>query len=242
MTMIVFPAIDLIGGKCVRLTEGKFDTLKEYSADPIDIAKKYEDAGLSHLHLVDLDGARNKKVSQYKILEAISLKTKLNIDFGGGVQSEEDIKIVFESGAAQANVGSLAITRPEMFTHWLEIYGAEKIILASDVKDKMIAAHAWKDISKTTIFQLIDRFIPVGLKYVTCTDISKDGMLQGVNQDLYKELIDTYPDLFITASGGVHNMDDLFTLKKINCKGVIIGKAIYENKISLSELYEIQNN
>lgn len=240
--MIVFPAIDLIGGKCVRLTEGKFDTLKEYSADPIDIAKKYEDAGLSHLHLVDLDGARNKKVSQYKILEAISLKTKLNIDFGGGIQSEEDIKIVFESGAAQANVGSLAITRPEMFTHWLEIYGAEKIILASDVKDKMIAAHAWKDISKTTIFQLIDRFIPVGLKYVTCTDISKDGMLQGVNQDLYKELIDTYPDLFITASGGVHNMDDLFTLKKINCKGVIIGKAIYENKISLSELYEIQNN
>lgn len=240
--MIVFPAIDLIGGKCVRLTEGKFDTLKEYSADPIDIAKKYEDAGLSHLHLVDLDGARNKKVSQYKILEAISLKTKLNIDFGGGIQSEEDIKIVFESGAAQANVGSLAIARPEMFTHWLEIYGAEKIILASDVKDKMIAAHAWKDISKTTIFQLIDRFIPVGLKYVTCTDISKDGMLQGVNQDLYKELIDTYPDLFITASGGVHNMDDLFTLKKINCKGVIIGKAIYENKISLSELYEIQNN
>lgn len=240
--MIVFPAIDLIGGKCVRLTEGKFDTLKEYSADPIDIAKKYEDAGLSHLHLVDLDGARNKKVSQYKILEAISSKTKLNIDFGGGIQSEEDIKIVFESGAAQANVGSLAITRPEMFTHWLEIYGVEKIILASDVKDKMIAAHAWKDISKTTIFQLIDRFIPVGLKYVTCTDISKDGMLQGVNQDLYKELIDTYPDLFITASGGVHNMDDLFTLKKINCKGVIIGKAIYENKISLSELYEIQNN
>lgn len=240
--MIVFPAIDLIGGKCVRLTEGKFDTLKEYSGDPIDIAKKYEDAGLSHLHLVDLDGARNKKVSQYKILEAISSKTKLNIDFGGGIQSEEDIKIVFESGAAQANVGSLAITRPEMFTHWLEIYGAEKIILASDVKDKMIAAHAWKDISKTTIFQLIDRFIPVGLKYVTCTDISKDGMLQGVNQDLYKELIDTYPDLFITASGGVHNMDDLFTLKKINCKGVIIGKAIYENKISLSELYEIQNN
>lgn len=240
--MIVFPAIDLIDGKCVRLTEGKFDTLKEYSADPLDIAKKYEDAGLSHLHLVDLDGARNKKVSQYKILEAISTKTNLNIDFGGGIQSEEDIKIVFESGAAQANVGSLAVTKPEIFTHWLEIYGAENIILASDVKDKMIAAHAWKDISKTSIFQLIDQFIPAGLKYVTCTDISKDGMLQGVNQDLYKELIDTYPDLFITASGGVHNMDDLFTLKKINCKGVIIGKAIYENRISLSELYEIQNN
>lgn len=240
--MIVFPAIDLIDGKCVRLTEGKFDTLKEYSADPLDIAKKYEDAGLSHLHLVDLDGARNKKVSQYKILEAISTKTNLNIDFGGGIQSEEDIKIVFESGAAQANVGSLAVTKPEIFTHWLEIYGAENIILASDVKDKMIAAHAWKDISKTTIFQLIDQFVPAGLKHVTCTDISKDGMLQGVNQDLYKELIDTYPDLFITASGGVHNMDDLFTLKKINCKGVIIGKAIYENKISLSELYEIQNN
>lgn len=240
--MIVFPAIDLIEGKCVRLTEGKFDTLKEYSADPLDIAKKYEDAGLSHLHLVDLDGARNKKVSQYKILEAISTKTNLNIDFGGGIQSEEDIKIVFESGAAQANVGSLAVTKPEIFTHWLEIYGAENIILASDVKDKMIAAHAWKDISKTSIFQLIDQFVPAGLKYVTCTDISKDGMLQGVNQDLYKELIDTYPDLFITASGGVHNMDDLFTLKKIKCKGVIIGKAIYENRISLSELYEIQNN
>ncbi len=175
-------------------------------------------------------------------MEAISTKTNLNIDFGGGIQSEEDIKIVFESGAAQANVGSLAVTMPEIFTHWLEKYGAENIILASDVKDKMIAAHAWKDISKTSIFQLIDQFIPAGLKYVTCTDISKDGMLQGVNQDLYKELIDTYPDLFITASGGVHNMDDLFTLKKINCKGVIIGKAIYENRISLSELYEIQNN
>ena len=240
--MIVFPAIDLIDGKCVRLTEGKFDTLKEYSADPLDIAKKYEDAGLSHLHLVDLDGARNKKVSQYKILEAISTKTNLNIDFGGGIQSEEDIKIVFESGAAQANVGSLAVTKPEIFTHWLEIYGAENISLASDVKDKMIAAHAWKDISKTSIFQLIDQFVPAGLKHVTCTDISKDGMLQGVNQDLDKELIDTYPDLFITASGGVHNMDDLFTLKKIKCKGVIIGKAIYENRISLRELYEIQNN
>ena len=238
----MFPAIDLIQGKCVRLTEGKFDTLKEYSADPVDISKKYENAGLSHLHLVDLDGARNKKVSQYKILEAISSKTNLRVDFGGGIQSDDDLRIVFESGAYQANVGSLAVSKPEVFAAWLESYGTEKIILASDVKDKMIAAHAWKDISNIGIFQLIDAFIAKGLKYITCTDISKDGMLQGVNQELYKELIEKYPNLFVTASGGVHHIDDLVKLKEIHCKGVIVGKAIYENKISLKELYDIQFN
>ena len=240
--MIVFPAIDLIQGKCVRLTEGRFDTLKEYSADPIDIAKKYEDAGLSHLHVVDLDGARSKKVKQYRILEAIAAKTNLKVDFGGGIQSVDDLNIVFESGAHQANVGSLAVAMPEVFAVWLETYGREKIILASDVKDKMIAAHAWKDISNFHLFQLIDSFSSKGLKYVTCTDISKDGMLQGVNQELYKELIEKYPDLFVTASGGVHHVDDLIKLKEIKCSGVIVGKAIYENKISLKELYDIQYN
>lgn len=240
--MIIFPAIDLIQGKCVRLTEGKFESLKEYSADPLDIAKKYEDAGLNHLHLVDLDGARNKKVSQYKILESITSRTRLKVDFGGGIRSDEDIKIVFESGANQSNVGSLAISKPDRLVQWLDTFGSEKIILASDVKDKMIAAHAWEDISKTNIFQLIDQFISKGLKYITCTDISKDGKLQGVNQELYQEIIEKYPDLFVTASGGVHTVDDLVQLKKINCGGVIVGKAIYENRISLSELYDIQFN
>lgn len=238
--MIVFPAIDLISGKCVRLTEGDFNQVKEYNADPVDTAKKYEHAGLTHLHLVDLDGARNKKVSQYKILESIVKNTSLRVDFGGGIQSDEDAHIVFESGANQANIGSLAVLKPDLFQAWLEKYGSEKIILASDVKDKMIAAHAWKDVSTIKLFDLIDRFVKHGLKYVTCTDISKDGKLSGVNQDLYKEMIEMYPDVFITASGGVHHIDDLVKLKEAKCNGVIVGKAIYENKISLKELYTIQ--
>ncbi|MEP7266331.1 MAG: 1-(5-phosphoribosyl)-5-[(5-phosphoribosylamino)methylideneamino] imidazole-4-carboxamide isomerase [Saprospiraceae bacterium] len=240
--MLVFPAIDLINGKCVRLAEGDFAQIKEYSADPIDIAKKYEDAGLTHLHVVDLDGARNKKVSQYKILEEIVSKTTLRVDFGGGIQSDDDLKIVFESGAKQANIGSLAVASPEKFEIWLETHGFEKIILAADVRNKMMAAHAWKETSSMHLNDLVDRFLLKGLKYLTCTDISKDGMLQGANQDLYFELSIKYPSLCITASGGVHQIEDLQKLKEINSYGVIVGKAIYENKVSLQDLYFIQNN
>ncbi len=240
--MLVFPAIDLIHGKCVRLTEGNFDQLKEYSADPVDMAKKYQDAGLTHLHLVDLDGAHNKKVTQYKILESIVNKTGLTVDFGGGIQSNEDIRIVFENGAHQANIGSLAVVNPELLFDWIKKYGAEKIILSSDVKYKMIATHAWKDLSTIHLFDLIDQYMEQGLQYLTCTDISKDGRLTGVNEDLYKELQEKYTTLKITASGGVHHINDLRRLKDSGIYGTIVGKAIYENKISLKELYEIQND
>lgn len=240
--MIVFPAIDLIGGKCVRLTEGDFERLTHYQADPVDTAKKYADAGLTHLHLVDLDGARNKKVTQYKILEKICARTKLLVDFGGGIKTEDDLRIVFESGAAQANVGSLAVSNPEIFESWLTGYGPDRLILAADVRDMKLAAHAWKETSSLHIFDLLDRFDPHGLLYLTCTDISRDGKLTGVNHELYKTLMEKYPALRVTASGGVHQVDDLQGLLDLNCYGVIVGKAIYENKIRLEELVSFQVN
>ncbi len=240
--MIVFPAIDLIGGKCVRLTEGDFERLTDYRADPVDMAKKYADAGLTHLHLVDLDGARNKKVTQYKILEKICANTKLRVDFGGGIKTEDDLRIVFESGAAQANVGSLAVSDPEIFESWLTGYGPERLILAADVRDMKLAAHAWKETSSLHIFDLLDRFDPHGLLYLTCTDISRDGKLTGVNLELYKTLMEKYPSLRVTASGGVHQVDDLQGLLDLNCYGVIVGKAIYEHKIRLEELVSYQMN
>lgn len=240
--MIVFPAIDLIGGKCVRLTEGDFERLTDYQADPVDTAKKYEDAGLSHLHLVDLDGARNKKVTQYKILEKICSKTNLKVDFGGGIKTDDDLRIVFESGAAQANVGSLAVSEPEIFEAWMVEYGSDRIILAADVRDMKVAAHAWKETSPISIFDLLDRFEPRGLIYLTCTDISRDGKLTGVNHELYKTLMEKYPALRVTASGGVHHVKDLQGLLEMQCFGVIVGKAIYENKIRLEELVSFQLN
>ncbi|MBP8097378.1 MAG: 1-(5-phosphoribosyl)-5-[(5-phosphoribosylamino)methylideneamino] imidazole-4-carboxamide isomerase [Saprospiraceae bacterium] len=239
--MIIFPAIDLIDGKCVRLSEGDFDRVKEYKADPLDMAKKYQDAGLTHLHLVDLDGARNKKVSQYKVLELIAGKTTLRVDFGGGVQSDEDLRIVFECGAKQANVGSMAVQDPELFESWLESYGPELIIFAADVRDKKLATHAWKEGGELELFDMIERFKSKTLSLLTCTDISRDGMLGGSNRELYTEILHTYPDILLTASGGVHSLEDLETLKEIGCYGAIVGKAIYENKIRIEDLHQFQS-
>lgn len=238
--MIIYPAIDLIDGKCVRLSEGDFDRVKEYNADPLDMAMQYEDAGLTHLHLVDLDGARNKKVTQYKALERLSNQTHLIIDFGGGIQSEDDLRVVFECGASQSNIGSKAVNDPEIFEAWLLKYGCERLIFAADVRNMLLAAHAWKETTGIHIFELIDRFLNHGLQYLTCTDISKDGMLQGTNLDLYKSLIDRYPDLNVIASGGVHHLDDLHQLQEISCHGTIVGKAIYENKILIKDLVQFQ--
>ena len=240
--MIIYPAIDLIDGNCVRLSEGDFDRVKEYGADPLDMAMQYENAGLTHLHLVDLDGARNKRVTQYKVLETLSNKTKLKIDFGGGIQSEDDLRLVFESGAVQGNIGSLAVSQPDVFESWLIKYGMDRLIFAADVRDMMLAAHAWKEISTIHIFELIDRFLNSGLQYLTCTDISKDGMLLGVNQELYKSLIERYPELKIIASGGVHHLNDLHQLKAMSCHGAIVGKAIYEHKININDLNQFQSN
>jgi phosphoribosylformimino-5-aminoimidazole carboxamide ribotide isomerase len=239
--MIVFPAIDLIDGKCVRLVQGAFDVVTEYHADPLDIAKKYEDAGLSHLHLVDLDGARAKKIIQYRVLEKIASKTKLKIDYGGGLQSSQDIDIVFECGGHQANIGSLAVKDPDLFETFLHHYSADKIIFAADVQGKYLAVNAWAERSKIELTDRVNRFVDRGLRYLTSTDISKDGMLAGSNQNLYRELYTHFPNLRVTASGGVSSEEDLQELKAIGCYGAIIGKALYENKISLETLYQIQN-
>lgn len=234
--MILFPAIDLIDGKCVRLTEGDFDRMKEYSSEPLEMARRFEDAGLKHLHLVDLDGARSGKVRQHKVLELICKNTGLKVDFGGGIKTREDLDLVFDAGASQANIGSLAVSQPETFEAWLGEYGPDQLIWAADVRDKKLASHAWKDTSELYLFDLVDRFMTRGLIYLTCTDISKDGQLGGVNQSLYAELIQRYPGLKITASGGVHHLDDLYRLKEIHCYGAIVGKAIYENKIKIESL------
>jgi phosphoribosylformimino-5-aminoimidazole carboxamide ribotide isomerase len=237
--MIIFPAIDLIGGKCVRLTAGDFNRMKEYTAEPLEMAMRFEGAGLTHLHLVDLDGARNKKVTQHRILEQICTHTGLIVDFGGGIKTKEDLQLVYDSGAHQANIGSLAVADPETFESWLEEFGPAKLIWAADVRDMKLAAHAWKDTSDLHLFDVVDRFVAVGLIYLTCTDISKDGQLTGVNEALYQQLIEKYPGLKITASGGVHNLEDLHRLEAINCYGAIVGKAIYENKIEIKTLGSI---
>ncbi len=234
--MQVIPAIDIIDGKCVRLTQGDYNQKKIYNEHPLEVAKQFEGAGLQRLHLVDLDGAKQKKVRNWKVLESIASKTKLVIDFGGGITSESDVKIVFDSGAALATVGSIAVKNEYEFVKWLLIFGANKFLLGADVKDKMIAIHGWLETTDKSIFDFIENYISKGVQQVFCTDVSKDGKLEGPSVDLYKEIITKFPGLYFIASGGVASIKDLELLKKTGCKAVIIGKAIYENRISLDEL------
>ena len=234
--MQVIPAIDIIDGKCVRLTQGDYNQKKIYNEHPLEVAKQFEGAGLQRLHLVDLDGAKQKKVKNWKVLESIASKTKLVIDFGGGITSESDVKIVFDSGAALATVGSIAVKNEYEFVKWLLIFGANKFLLGADVKDKMIAIHGWLETTDKSIFDFIENYISKGVQQVFCTDVSKDGKLEGPSVDLYKEIITKFPGLYFIASGGVASVDDLHLLKEAGCKAVIIGKAIYENRISLNEL------
>ncbi len=234
--MEIIPAIDIIDGKCVRLTQGDYNQKKIYNEHPLEVAKHFEDAGLKRLHLVDLDGAKQKAVKNWKVLEAIASKTKLVIDFGGGITAEKDVKIVFDSGAAFATVGSIAVKNEFEFVKWLLLFGADKFLLGADVKDKMIAIHGWQETTDKTIFDFIENYINKGVQQIFCTDISKDGKLEGPSVDLYKEIIERFPGLFFIASGGVASLRDLEILKETGCKAVIIGKAIYENRISLDEL------
>lgn len=234
--MQIIPAIDIIDGKCVRLTQGDYSQKKIYNEHPLEVAKQFEDAGLKRLHLVDLDGAKQKAVKNWKVLDTIASKTKLVIDFGGGITSEDDVKIVFDSGAALATVGSIAVKNEFEFVKWLLIFGADKFLLGADVKDKMIAIHGWLETTDKSIFDFIENYISKGVQQIFCTDVSKDGKLEGPSADLYKEIVTKFPALYFIASGGVASVDDLRTLKEIGCKGVIIGKAIYENRISLNEL------
>ncbi|MFT3844707.1 MAG: 1-(5-phosphoribosyl)-5-[(5-phosphoribosylamino)methylideneamino]imidazole-4-carboxamide isomerase [Lacibacter sp.] len=234
--MQIIPAIDIIDGKCVRLTEGDYSQKKIYNENPLEVAKEFEDAGLMRLHLVDLDGAKAGAVKNWKVLESIAGKTSLVIDFGGGIKKEEDVNIVFNSGAAFATVGSIAVKEEEKFVSWLKQYGAEKFLLGADIKDEKIAVAGWLETTDIWIYDFIEKYINHGVQQIFCTDVSKDGRLEGPSTELYKNILAKFPRLHFIASGGVSSMDDLLALQNIGCTGAIVGKAIYEGRITLSEL------
>lgn len=232
----IIPAIDLIEGKCVRLTQGDYSQKTVYNENPLEVAKQFEDAGLSRLHLVDLDGAKAKKVINWKVLETISTKTGLHIDFGGGVQSDDDLRIVFESGAKQVTGGSIAVKNPELFEGWLQKHGGDKMILGADARNEKVAVSGWEEGTAIWVYDFVQQWVEKGATYVISTDVAKDGLLQGPSFDLYKKLQQQSPSLNIIASGGVSNLGDIEKLAEMNLFGVIVGKAIYEGKVSLSEL------
>ncbi|WP_421764350.1 1-(5-phosphoribosyl)-5-[(5-phosphoribosylamino)methylideneamino]imidazole-4-carboxamide isomerase [Ekhidna sp.] len=237
--MRIIPAIDIIEGKCVRLSKGDYGTKKIYNEDPLEVAQQFEDAGLQYLHLVDLDGAKEKHIVNWKVLEKLATKTQLIIDFGGGIKSDEDLRIAFESGAKQITGGSIAVKEPVKFTSWITAYGAQKIILGADALDGKIAVSGWQEESDLEIESFIEDYASIGVEYVISTDISKDGMLEGPSFELYNSILQKLPDLKLIASGGVSSMDDLVKLKENGLEGAIVGKAIYENRVTLKELSEI---
>lgn len=234
--MRIIPAIDIIEGKCVRLTKGDYNTKKVYNEDPLEVAKQFEDAGIEYLHLVDLDGAKASHIVNYKVLETIASKTNLEIDFGGGLKSDDDVRIAFDSGAQQITGGSIAVKNPEIFETWLGKYGSEKIILGADAKDERIATNGWLETSELELLPFLKDYQKKGVQYVVCTDISKDGMLEGPSMLLYTKILKEIPELKLVASGGVSNYFELAELKGLGCDAAIIGKAIYENRISLKQL------
>lgn len=233
--MRIIPAIDVIDGKCVRLSKGDYSTQKTYNENPLEVAKAFEDHGIQHLHLVDLDGAKSKHIVNHKVLETIASKTKLSIDFGGGLKTDRDLKIAFESGAQQVTGGSIAVKQPEVFGQWISTYGAEKIILGADVKGEYIATDGWLETSDQSLFDFLAHYQAKGIQYTICTDISKDGMLQGPSFDLYQKIL-SETQVKLIASGGISQFDELPRLAEMGCEGTIIGKAIYENRISLKQL------
>lgn len=236
--MRVIPAIDLIGGKCVRLTQGDYQKKKIYNENPLEVARRFEAAGVSYLHLVDLDGARCGKIVNVEALEKIATHTKLKIDFGGGVKSGEDLRIAFEAGAQQVTAGSVAVDNPELVMEWIQKYGGERIILGADVIGNRIATHAWQKASGWELFDFLEAYLAKGIRYTICTDVSKDGMLEGPAIELYREIL-SRSSVNLIASGGVSSIDDVKKLKLIGCEGAIIGKAIYENRITLKELADL---
>jgi len=234
--MRIIPAIDIIEGKCVRLTKGDYSTKKVYSENPVEVAKEFEAAGIQYLHVVDLDGAKAKHIVNYKVLEQISSKTNLKIDFGGGLKSNEDLHIAFNSGAKQITGGSIAVKNPEIFEGWIAKYGGVKIILGADCNNEKIAVSGWQEESDMEVIPFIQSYKNKGVKYVICTDIAKDGMLEGPSFDLYKRILNASKDIKLIASGGVTSIDDINALEDLGCEGVIIGKALYEGHIRLRDL------
>lgn len=234
--MRIIPAIDIIEGKCVRLSKGDYDTKKIYNENPLEVAKSFEAHGIQYLHLVDLDGAKSSRIVNYKVLEQIALKTILKIDFGGGLKSDTDLKIAFESGANQITGGSIAIKQPEVFKNWIQQYGVDKIILGADAMNEKVAISGWLEESKEEVIPFIQNYQKEGIRYVICTDISKDGMLEGPSFELYQRILEQTKDVKLIASGGISTFDELPNLAELGCEGTIIGKAIYEGRITLKQL------
>ncbi|NER13744.1 1-(5-phosphoribosyl)-5-[(5-phosphoribosylamino)methylideneamino]imidazole-4-carboxamide isomerase [Leptobacterium flavescens] len=234
--MRIIPAIDIIEGKCVRLSKGDYNTKKIYNENPLEVAKEFEDHGIQYLHLVDLDGAKSKHIVNHRVLEQIASKTSLKIDFGGGLKSDEDLRIAFESGASQITGGSIAVKEPATFKEWIKKYGDEKIILGADANNEKIAVSGWQEESDRELIPFIRSYRKEGIGYVICTDISKDGMLEGPAFDLYQKILRETEGVKLIASGGISHFDELPKLAEIGCEGTIIGKAIYEGRIALKQL------
>ncbi|WP_024481224.1 1-(5-phosphoribosyl)-5-[(5-phosphoribosylamino)methylideneamino]imidazole-4-carboxamide isomerase [Cellulophaga baltica] len=240
--MRIIPAIDIIDGKCVRLSKGDYDTKKIYNEHPLEVAKEFEAHGITHLHLVDLDGAKSKHIVNHKVLEQIASQTNLKIDFGGGLKTDEDLKIAFNSGASQITGGSIAVKDQDTFLGWIETYGAEKIILGADALHEKVAVSGWQEDSKEDLIPFIQAYQQKGIVFVICTDISKDGMLQGPSFELYERILNETSkgadsrSINLIASGGISTFGELPKLAELGCEGTIIGKAIYENRISLKQL------
>ena len=233
--MRIIPAIDIIDGKCVRLSKGDYDTKKIYNENPLEVAKSFEAHGIQYLHLVDLDGAKSSKIVNHKILEQIASKTNLKVDFGGGLKSDADLKIAFESGANQITGGSIAVKNPTLFQEWITKYGSQKIILGADANNEKVAISGWLEESKEDLIPFIQNYQSKGIQYVICTDIAKDGMLEGPSFELYKKILNQIPNIKLIASGGISTFDELPKLAEMGCEGTIIGKAIYENRITLKQ-------
>ena len=232
----IIPAIDIMDGKCVRLSEGDFDRKKVYDQDPVNVAQRFEEAGVSHLHLVDLDGARQKKIVNWTVLEKIASKTDLKIDFGGGVQSDQDLRTAFDCGAQQITAGSIAVKEESVVLQWLEEYGNEKIILGADSKEGKIAVSGWTEVTNLDLYRFLSKYVDRGIRHAICTDVTKDGLLQGTNLNMYRAIKQKLPHLFLIASGGVTQIDEIESLDRIGVNAVIIGKALYEGQIELSQL------
>jgi len=232
----IIPAIDIIDGKCVRLSEGDFERKKVYDQNPLNVARRFEDAGVTYLHLVDLDGARQKKIINWSVLESIASKTNLQIDFGGGVQSEKDLKTAFDCGAQQITAGSIAVNEESVVLQWLENHGSEKIILGADSKEGKITVSGWTEVTDLNLHRFLSKYVDRGIRYAICTDVTKDGLLQGTNLNMYRTIKQKLPHLFLIASGGVTQIDEIESLDQIGVNGVIIGKALYEGLIELRQL------
>ncbi len=232
----IIPAIDIIEGKCVRLTKGDYDTKKVYNDDPLEVAKMMEANGMRRLHVVDLDGAKSQHIVNYNIIERIADHTSLVIDFGGGIKTDEDIDIAFGSGASLVTVGSVAVKEPELFGEWLEKYSPAKIILGADVKNGLISINGWKEEAGDQLMPFLERYVNKGVENVLCTDISKDGMLEGPATELYSKIMKQFPDIHLIASGGVSCIEDIEALDKAGIPAVVFGKALYEGKIKMEEL------